>query len=179
MEYCQAGRAGPKVTSEPPIFYIWFWVRRVEVLNDPLTSISPLNVRPALAAISFGLSRKFMMGADSASVRPRGSPGVEHKTARSAAPLKGLIMSHEYDDPVTKEAIEAAVALTVELRSGGRVAPIDDLATEAVDTVFCSCVTGAADASANGRAPTHAGLIAEVARLAQVRVLVPSPDDQR
>lgn len=84
-------------------------------------------------------------------------------------------MPHEYDDPVTNEAIEEAVALTVTLISGGRSAPIDELATEAVDAVFCTCVTGAADATANGPAPTHVGLIAEVARLARLRVSLQSP----
>jgi hypothetical protein len=89
-------------------------------------------------------------------------------------PLRGLIMSHEYDDPVTNDAIEAAVAMTVTLVSSGRSIPIDELASEAVDAVFCSCVTGSADACANGPAPTHLGLIAEVARLARLRVAVPS-----
>ena len=43
-------------------------------------------------------------------------------------------MSHEYDDyPVTNEAIEAAVTLTVELRSRRQSASIEELATEAVE----------------------------------------------
>lgn len=78
-------------------------------------------------------------------------------------------MTHEYDDPVTGESIEAAVRFTVRLRSQRRFAPLEELAAEAVDTVFCSCVTGAADASVRGVSPTHAGLIAEVLR--QVRKL--------
>ena len=52
-------------------------------------------------------------------------------------------MPHEYDDhPVTNEAIEAAVTLTVELRSRRQSASIEELATEAVDFTFRTCVTG-------------------------------------
>lgn len=71
-------------------------------------------------------------------------------------------MTHEYDDPVTDGDIEAAVRLTVRMRSAGRSAPIEELANEAVDAVFCTCATTAADASVGGRSPVHAGLIAEV-----------------
>ncbi len=79
-------------------------------------------------------------------------------------------MPHEYDDPVTNEALEAVVMLTIELHSRRQSAPIDQLATEAVAEVFCTCVTSAADVSARGRAPAHAGLIAEVERRAHTRI---------
>jgi hypothetical protein len=78
-------------------------------------------------------------------------------------------MPHEYDDPVTSDAIEAAVKLTIELRSRRQSAALDELATEAVDAVFCTCVTSAADACARGRAPTHAGLIVEILRQVRIR----------
>ena len=74
-------------------------------------------------------------------------------------------MTHEYDDPVTNSTIERAVRLAVSLRSQRQSAPLDELVTEAVDATFCTCVTSAADACVPGRAPTHAGLIAEVTRL--------------
>ena len=52
-------------------------------------------------------------------------------------------MSHEYDDyPVTNEAIEAAVTLTVELQSRQQSASIEELATEAVNSTFRTYVTG-------------------------------------
>ena len=78
-------------------------------------------------------------------------------------------MTHEYDDPVGSGMIELAVQLTVRLRSQQRSVPLEELAAQAVDTVFCSCVTGAADASVRGISPTHAGLIADV--LDEVRML--------
>ena len=70
-------------------------------------------------------------------------------------------MSHEYDDhPVTNEAIEAAVTLTVELRSRRQSASIEELATEAVDSTFRTCVTGTAGTNAPerpGACGTHRG----------------------
>jgi hypothetical protein len=84
--------------------------------------------------------------------------------------MEMLVMPHEYDDPVTGEALEAAVTLTVELHSRRRSEPIEQLATEAVAAMFCTCVTSAADVSAGGHAPTHAGLIAEVERRAHTRI---------
>ena len=73
-------------------------------------------------------------------------------------------MTHEYDDPVTEDAIGNAVRLAVELQSKDHSVTLVKLATEAVNTVFCTCVTGAADASVRGVSPTHAGIIAEVMR---------------
>ncbi len=73
-------------------------------------------------------------------------------------------MTHEYDDPVTEDAIVNAVRLAVRLQSRDQSATLVNLATEAVNTVFCMCVTGAADASVRGVSPTHAGVIAEVMR---------------
>jgi hypothetical protein len=52
-------------------------------------------------------------------------------------------MTHEYDDPVTKERVEAAVQLVARLQSDRHAAPLDELAIEAVDTVFCTCITSA------------------------------------
>jgi hypothetical protein len=58
-------------------------------------------------------------------------------------------MPHEYEDhPVTNEAIEAVVTLTVQLRSRRQSVPVEELATEAVDAIFRTCVTGTADPNA-------------------------------
>ena len=90
-------------------------------------------------------------------------------------------MTHEYDDPVRSGMIKSAVQLTVRLRLQRRSVPLEELAAHAVDTVFCSCVTDAADARVRGISPTHAGLIADV--LEEVRMLgaagpaVPAPLD--
>lgn len=78
-------------------------------------------------------------------------------------------MTQEYGDAVTKDAIDAAVQLLILLRSQRQSVPLEVLAAEAVASAFCTCVTIAADACGRGRAPTHAGLIAEVGRLAQMR----------
>jgi hypothetical protein len=81
-------------------------------------------------------------------------------------------MSHEYDGhPVPNEAIEAAVTLTVALRSQRQSAPIEELATEAIATTFRTCVTGAARTNAPEH-PTNAALIAEVGRRAQTRIAI-------
>ena len=87
-------------------------------------------------------------------------------------------MTHEYDDPVTEDVIEAAVRLTMQRSPRDNVARLQAVATEAVDTVFCTCVTGAADASVRGKSPTHAGIIAEVVRRVQLRTASPglTPD---
>lgn len=78
-------------------------------------------------------------------------------------------MAFEYGDPVTQEKIEAAVQLVVRRRSQKHLAPLNELAKEAIGTVFCTCVVGAPDdASVSGVSPTHLGLIAEV--LHRVRV---------
>ncbi len=73
-------------------------------------------------------------------------------------------MPHEYDDPISNDAVEDAVRLAASLRARRPSASAAKLATEAVDAMFCTCVTTAADACVPGLAPTHAGLITEVAR---------------
>ena len=78
-------------------------------------------------------------------------------------------MPNEYDNPVHPNAIASAVSLTIELAAQFRHLAPDEIARQAVDTVFCTCVTTAADAVAKGRAPVHAGLIREVRQQAEQR----------
>ena len=78
-------------------------------------------------------------------------------------------MPREYDDPIYAEVIDAATALALELRAQRPSAALNALADEAVDAVFCTCVTTAADAVAAKQAPVHAGLIAEVQRRVEQR----------
>ena len=86
-------------------------------------------------------------------------------------------MSHEHDDhPVTHEAIETAVTLTVELRSRRQSASIEELAAEAVDSTFHIYVTGTAGTNAPER-PAHAALIAEVGRRAHTRIAMAASDN--
>ena len=74
-------------------------------------------------------------------------------------------MSHEYDDPITALAIGTAVSTVLRLLAQRRDVPLDEIAREAVDAAFCSCVTLPGDASSGQTSPVHEGLIAEVARL--------------
>jgi hypothetical protein len=74
-------------------------------------------------------------------------------------------MSHEYDDPITASAINTAVSMALRLLAQRRAVPLDEIAEEAVDAAFCSCVTVSADASIGRTSPVHEGLIAEVTRL--------------
>jgi hypothetical protein len=91
-------------------------------------------------------------------------------------------MPREYEDlPVTKEAIEAAVTLTIELRSRRQSMSIEELANEAVDSTFRTCVTGTSDTNAPERASAYAALTADVGRQALSRIAVlatmATPDD--
>lgn len=79
-------------------------------------------------------------------------------------------MPHEYDDPITVLAIEAAVNLAMRLQSERHAVPLGEVAREAVDAAFCHCVTRAADASIGQTSPVHEGLIAEVARLVRAAI---------
>ena len=80
--------------------------------------------------------------------------------------LEITIMPDEYDQPAPNGAIEAAVTLTVELRSRRQSASIEELATEAVDSTFRTRVTGTAGTNAQA----HAALIAEVGRRAHTHI---------
>ncbi len=78
-------------------------------------------------------------------------------------------MAYEYQEPVQAELLEKAILLTVQGAARNPRQAATDLAKEAVDAVFCTCVTTAADAVVEGEAPVHAGLIAEVRRQAEQR----------
>ncbi|MGH7043826.1 MAG: hypothetical protein ACREFY_17100 [Acetobacteraceae bacterium] len=84
-------------------------------------------------------------------------------------------MSHEYDDPVTRSAVDTAVDLALQLHSVRKQVPFEVLVREAVDAAFCLCVTGAADASVGGRSPVHEGLITEVKRRARTELATQVP----
>ena len=76
-------------------------------------------------------------------------------------------MPNEYDDPVHPNAIASAVALTIELAAQYPFRVTDEVARQAVDAVFCTCVTTASDAVAQGQAPVHTALISEVRQQAE------------
>ena len=76
-------------------------------------------------------------------------------------------MPNEYDDPVHPNAIASAVALTIELAARSPFRITDEVVRQAVDAVFCTCVTTASDAVAKDQAPVHTGLISEVRQQAE------------
>jgi hypothetical protein len=90
---------------------------------------------------------------------------------------EGSAVPHEYDDPVYAGLVEAATVLTLQLRERRSSAPLHELAKEAVDVVFCTCVTTAADVAAGGRAPVHAGLVEEVRLRAERECAMGAPPD--
>lgn len=79
-------------------------------------------------------------------------------------------MPYEYDDPVTQFAIDTAVDLAIGPRGQGTLVPFEERVKRAVRVAFCFCVTDAADASAGGTSPVHEGVVAEVTRLARIRM---------
>ena len=79
-------------------------------------------------------------------------------------------MSHEYDDPITPLAIAMAVHAALRLHARRPAIPLDEASKDAVDEVFCSCVTRAADASTGHASPVHEGLNTEVARLVRATI---------
>jgi hypothetical protein len=96
-----------------------------------------------------------------------------HVNSTTAAWLGDTVMPGEYEDhPATNEAIEAAVTLTVELRSRRQSVSIEELATEAVDSTFRTRVAGTAGTDAPERTQAYAALIAEVGRRAHARIAV-------
>lgn len=91
----------------------------------------------------------------------------------SSGPLN---VTHEYDDPVTDEVLAAAVQLTAHLCAQRGAAASEEVAREAVDIIFCTCATTAADASVGRRSAVHAGLIAEVLRRLRQPATQAAPD---
>lgn len=85
-------------------------------------------------------------------------------------------MAYEYHEPVQAELLEKTVQLTAEGAARNPGLAATDLAREAVDAVFCTCVTIAADAVLTGESQVFAGLIAEVRRQAEQHDAAPGLD---
>lgn len=73
-------------------------------------------------------------------------------------------MTHEYDDPVTSEKIDAAVNRTLGLLAESEGIGLAELAASAVDETFCLCVTGAEDAAESKVSEIHRVLVREIMR---------------
>jgi hypothetical protein len=71
-------------------------------------------------------------------------------------------MSHEYDDPLSDEAIAAAVTRTVALRNEAPDRPLQDHVERAVHEHICACAVDIQDAVEHGRSGLHRTLVREV-----------------
>jgi hypothetical protein len=76
-------------------------------------------------------------------------------------------VSHEYDDPVNPDTIEAAVRVARDLARQQPNIPLEAHVAEAVDRTFCTCSTAIEDAIEGGASGLHRAIITTVtARLA-------------
>lgn len=73
-------------------------------------------------------------------------------------------MSHEYDDPITPEAIDAAVAKALESRLAHPTLPLDVHVSRAVAQTICACVLGIEDDVEHHLSGVHAYVLEEVRR---------------
>jgi hypothetical protein len=76
-------------------------------------------------------------------------------------------MTDQYIETAGQDQFDAAVRLTLRLRSENCALPLSDLAARAALEIFCMCVTDAEDAMENQLSSLHAGLIAEIVRRAK------------
>lgn len=68
-------------------------------------------------------------------------------------------MPHEYDDPITPEAIEAAARLTGEFSRQRPDIPFERHVATAVHETFCGCATSIEDEIEGGLSGLHAELL--------------------
>lgn len=85
-------------------------------------------------------------------------------------------MTHEYDDPITAERLDQAVTLLLRMLPGVAPARLQELAAVAVQTVFCTCVTGSEDAAEGRTSEIHDALIAIVLHKVRQLAAPPAPD---
>lgn len=79
-------------------------------------------------------------------------------------------MTHEYDDPFSPEAIEAAVNRAVELQRATPGVPLTIHVEAAVHEHFCSCAVEIEDAVERNRSGLHATISKEVNDRAETRL---------
>jgi hypothetical protein len=71
-------------------------------------------------------------------------------------------MTHEYDDPLSDEAVFAAVAKTIALRESAPQAPLQQHIERAVHECVCACAVDIEDSIENARSGIHEALVVEV-----------------
>ncbi len=78
-------------------------------------------------------------------------------------------MTHEYDDPITPEAIEKAAQLAFSCWSGEPSGSLFDHVDRVVHETFCGCALGIQDALEGGKSGTHRAIEQAVrARVAEL-----------
>ncbi len=87
-------------------------------------------------------------------------------------------MTDQYVDAASDERIEAAVALTLQLRSQAPSRSLKEAVFSAVEQTFCNCVTGSEDAIEHHLSAVHGALLTEVLQRASERTLL-SPDREK
>ena len=93
---------------------------------------------------------------------------IARSTWKVAADLRGPMMTDQRNDLAGTARIDTAVALLRRLRAEAPEAPLERLALQAVDTVFCARVIFASDAVECRLGDLEAGLAAEVMRRTMV-----------
>jgi hypothetical protein len=82
--------------------------------------------------------------------------------------LRSEAVPHEYDDPISPEAIDAAVRLARNLARQQPDIALEAHVAAAVDRTFCACATAIEDAIEGGASGLHRAIVATViARLAR------------
>jgi hypothetical protein len=80
-------------------------------------------------------------------------------------------MTDQYVEAAGDERIEAAVTLSLRLRSAAPSRPLREAVSAAVEKTFCNCVTGSEDAVEHHLSAVHGALLAEVLARASERAL--------
>ena len=79
-------------------------------------------------------------------------------------------MTHEYGDPISSEAIEAAVSRAIELRTSTPERSLESHIEMAVHQCFCACVVDIEDHIEKTRSGLHEAVANEVRRLVERRL---------
>lgn len=85
-------------------------------------------------------------------------------------------MTHEYDDPFSPEAIEAAVTRVLELRRKKPTVSLEEHVETAVHEHFCSCAVDIEDQIEHRRSGIHETIATEIHR--QVERRLKAADDR-
>jgi len=79
-------------------------------------------------------------------------------------------MTHEYDDPFSREAIEKAVARVLKFRREAPYAPLEQHVEVALHQHFCSCVVDIEDQIEQRRSGTHETIANEIRQRVESRL---------